>query len=116
VAVCRFCNQEMLTRVSCTLTKLEFPSGTLERVPFGDEPNPWGLEPLPNCHDCGVPLGAFHHPGCDCERCACCGKQFLSCCCATVGPFDTFLALEEIRSPVRAVALGLVRLPYEEED
>lgn len=115
MAVCQFCNREMLTRRSCVVDKLEFPSGVLERVPYGDEPNPYGGRPLPHCHDCGVPLGGYHHPGCDGESCPCCGKQFLSCCCSTVGPFETFQALEEIRSPVRALGLGLVRLPYERD-
>ncbi len=33
------------------------------------------------CHDCGVRLGGFHHPGCDNEECPKCHRQLLSCGC-----------------------------------
>ena len=36
----------------------------------------------PNCHDCGVQIGAKHHPCCDMERCPRCGLQLISCDCA----------------------------------
>jgi hypothetical protein len=29
-----------------------------------------------NCPKCGVKPDSFHEPGCDFERCACCGEQY----------------------------------------
>jgi hypothetical protein len=31
------------------------------------------------CHDCGTPLGAYHHEYCNIELCADCGGQLPSC-------------------------------------
>lgn len=28
------------------------------------------------CHDCGVKVGEYHHPGCDMEECPRCRKQY----------------------------------------
>jgi len=33
------------------------------------------------CGDCGVTVGALHHPGCDMECCPKCGRQQISCGC-----------------------------------
>ena len=34
-----------------------------------------------HCCDCGAPVGTFHHPGCDQERCPVCGLQSITCDC-----------------------------------
>ncbi len=41
------------------------------------EPEPWP----PRCGDCGVALGANHHPGCDLAQCPRCTQQMISCGC-----------------------------------
>ena len=33
------------------------------------------------CHDCGVKIGCYHHPGCDMEKCPQCKEQLISCDC-----------------------------------
>lgn len=34
------------------------------------------------CCDCGAPVGTYHHPGCDQERCPVCGLQHITCDCS----------------------------------
>ena len=54
------------------------------------------------CHDCGSPMGSYHHVNCDAERCPICGGQFWTC-----GCFDNeyeelmFSALKKILENVK---------------
>jgi len=77
---CKYCDQEMTDHENtktCTWNKeVEFPDGSkLPSVPYENECN------IERCHDCGVELGGYHHPGCDMERCPKCGGQLISCGC-----------------------------------
>jgi len=35
------------------------------------------------CHDCGVDIGEYHHPGCDWDECPRCRRQYITCPCDT---------------------------------
>ena len=72
MAKCPSCEQEMSKHKACTLE--QYDDRDNPRVPY-DRGEPG------NCHDCGVPNGGLHHPGCDMERCADCGGQQISCDC-----------------------------------
>lgn len=75
MAICKYCNQDMETAKSCTVTHLEdfadgIPTKRIRYVGNG------------RCHDCGVKPGGFHHPGCDWEECPRCHLQAIfSCTC-----------------------------------
>ncbi len=71
MAICGYCKQDMLKVNRC----IKIP------IFINDEE----YAPIPNtdkkCHDCGVDVGEYHHPGCDMERCPYCGGQLISCGC-----------------------------------
>jgi len=76
LAICKYCGKEMLDHVSC------------DRIPFIDAETKEKYDPIPYngecgkyCHDCGAPIGGYHHVGCDMERCPMCGLQLISCGC-----------------------------------
>ncbi len=45
---------------------------------------PGSFRPQSDCHDCGAPLGGFHHFGCDMEICPHDGTQAMLCECEVV--------------------------------
>ena len=68
---CEFCSQQ--EDGSSCLPRTHERSGVVKAVDrygsegwWDEEPR---VEPEPNCHDCSVPLGGYHHLGCDMERC-----------------------------------------------
>jgi len=78
MAICQWCNQEMMKADSCKEEDVEFPDGSkLPQVPYE------ALSDYPDarCGDCNVKPGGFHHAGCDMERCPKCGGQLISCGC-----------------------------------
>lgn len=75
MTTCSHCDQEMTTAISCNPFKLVFNNGSeLPTEPHRDISGK-------RCHDCGVASGGYHHPGCDMERCPCCGRQLITCGC-----------------------------------
>ena len=78
MAVCTWCELEMTTAATCTITKLHRHGTPVDLIPWGREP---GWKASSRCHDCAVRFGGFHHPGCDVQRCPVCGRQMLSCDC-----------------------------------
>lgn len=82
MAICQWCQQEMLSRVSCSVETNQFRDGVeRQRVRNGRRV----------CDDCGARSGGFHHPGCDLERCPMCRGQALSCECSMAALQDELL-------------------------
>lgn len=79
MATCAWCDQEMTTAESCTVELLHRDGRPVAAVRFGKEPRGWRSGE--RCGDCGVVRGAFHHPGCDVQRCPSCRGQLITCGC-----------------------------------
>ncbi len=76
MAICTFCFHDMLSGVSCRSDALHLHGVPVARQRYGTE---WSGRSPALCGDCGTPLGGFHHPGCDVERCPRCGRQAITC-------------------------------------
>jgi hypothetical protein len=74
---CGVCKLEMQDGVSCVEESVDINGEDFPQVPFHVD----GAPADHHCHDCKTPLGGFHHPGCDMERCPKCGGQLISCGC-----------------------------------
>ena len=83
MALCLACGNEMRSALSCLKLGYRYEGDlkAYEPVRYGDEEDDWGGRSGRNCHDCNCPPGAYHHVGCDVERCPRCGGQVISCDC-----------------------------------
>lgn len=80
--ICTGCNNEMKSVRSCNYNLFVSFKDDLRAYPTIPYINPATFNAKnSNCHDCGVQIGAKHHPGCDMERCPRCGFQLISCGC-----------------------------------
>lgn len=85
MAVCDYCDHEMLTGVGCTDAPIVIRGRSYLPVRHGNEGRfGWTHRP-PRCHDCRVAAGDVHHHGCDMEECPACGEQSISCGCRWAG-------------------------------
>lgn len=80
MAVCDWCDREMLSADSCTVDAFHVHGRRLEMIRFGHEEG-WGPSTRGKCGDCGVAKGQLHHPGCDVQRCPSCPGQLMWCGC-----------------------------------
>jgi hypothetical protein len=112
MAVCDYCDQEMMDKVSCKEIGVEYDDGkTLPQIRHGKETRGpdgtgWGSDGFP-CHDCGAPVGAFHHVGCDVEECPRCHGQLISCGC--LGDDSEIAVDSELDRFIVSGALGALR-------
>lgn len=67
MAVCEYCNQEMLDHKSC-LPKINIDGEVYDRIPYGEETRYGDIKFSEFCHDCACCLGDFHHFHCDMEE------------------------------------------------
>ena len=81
MAICTFCDQEMLTVPSCLVEVLHQDSVAYRLPTYGKERHYGRFRPRDRCTDCGVRPGRFHHLGCDWQECPVCFGQLLSCGC-----------------------------------
>ena len=82
MSTCKRCNNDMKKVKSCCKNLFVTFEDDLRMYPAIPYINPSTFHTEnPNCHDCGVQLGANHHPDCDMERCPRCGLQLISCAC-----------------------------------
>jgi hypothetical protein len=81
MAVCEYCNNEMLSGSSC-LSTLVINGSRYQRIKYGDPNDLYpDIADKTSCPDCACLKGAYHHWLCDMERCPKCGNQLLMCDC-----------------------------------
>lgn len=88
MAVCDYCNQEMMTGAGCTSALIVIDGRSYPPIRHGEETRFDWPDPPPRCHDCRVPAGEVHHHGCDMEECPACGEQSITCDCRWAGEED----------------------------
>lgn len=111
MAVCSYCDQEMVGGTkSCSTKTVTYPDGAtlpsiphvaqvepqevwmhkwrqmVEQIGLGDDSEEKALERYKKhatgrCYSCLVADGGYHHPGCGGEACPRCGGQLIGCGC-----------------------------------
>lgn len=83
MAICGYCRKEMLTAKGCRFIAVEINGIKHKPIKWGEEDDfeHYGHKKGDRCHDCGAVAPAYHHPGCDMERCPKCKGQLISCGC-----------------------------------
>jgi len=80
MAICKFCEKDMLEVDSCILIPVTHNGKDYEPLKFGEDGKE-GWAKNGKCPDCGIKLGGYHHSGCDVEVCPICHGQLISCGC-----------------------------------
>lgn len=81
MAVCKFCEREMLTADGCICVPVKSKGKEYEPIKVGGPGDWYESRPDGRCGDCNAKYGEYHHAGCDIERCPVCGGQLISCGC-----------------------------------
>ena len=84
MAVCEYCEGEMLDEISCRTDSLMVDGVIVQPILWGEERESQGRRVNYPCRDCGTPPGGAHHPGCCVERCPNCRGQAIGCRCFEV--------------------------------
>lgn len=103
MAVCTWCDREMTSARSCSVSEFHRRGEPVAMIRFGEE---LGFGRSERCGDCGVERGGFHHPGCDVQRCPTCGGQMFWCGCRFDEDRLGALELDSCGNPMERVEIG----------
>lgn len=82
MAICSFCNKEMLGKGCSCVPTVIINGKRFNRIKYGDKGDMFPEQADEyNCHDCNCAKGMYHHFTCDSEACPNCGGQLLFCEC-----------------------------------
>ncbi|MCP4111486.1 MAG: hypothetical protein GY749_39150 [Desulfobacteraceae bacterium] len=82
MAVCKFCNKEMLGASSCIDSHVVIEDKKYSPVPY-EKPSTV-FQKQSRCPECNIMPGGFHHVGCGLEICPLCKGHWVSCRCSGI--------------------------------